>query len=240
MAADLEARIWGVMAASGTGKGLWVKRQLKALNPTRLVIWDFKREYGVPIASSLAKVHAAMVKAGPDGPLRIGYCPVGTGDKSMRKEFETLCELVYAWEHCVFIAEELSMVTMPSWAPPAWRKMTTSGRHQGVHIIGIAQMPALIDKAFLGNCTLIHVGPLHEEAHRGACERSLDIQRGSLADLVKFQFIEKNRDTGELTSGVIVPKGVKAPPVPCIPSRRGRPAPAATGSGSRPTARGVA
>ena len=225
MAADLDANIWGVMAASGTGKGLWVKQQLRRLKPRRLVVWDFKREYSEHVSSTvttLRAVHAAMVKAGADGPLRIAYAPAGAGDKALRREFEGLCELVYAWEHCTFIAEELSMVTTPGWAPGAWRKMTTSGRHQAVHLIGVAQMPALIDKTFLGNCTLIHVGPLHEEAHRDAVERSLDIVRGSLAGLVKFQWVEKDRDTGELRTGVIVPKGVKAPPVPELPKLRGR------------------
>lgn len=224
MAADLDAKIWGVMAASGTGKGLWIKAQLKALKPARLVVWDFKREYQehAKLLPTLGQVHKAMIQAGAAGPLRIAYCPVGAGQRAMRDEFEALCELVYAWENCVFIAEELSNVTTPSWAPAAWRKMTTSGRHAGIHIIGVGQMPALIDKAFLGNCTLIHVGPLHEQAHRDAVERSLDIERGSLAELLKFQFIEKNRDTGELTTGCIVPKGVRAPPTPTVPTRRGR------------------
>lgn len=224
MAADLEAKIWGVMAASGTGKGLWIKAQLRTLKPARLVVWDFKREYGefAKMAPNMAAVRAAMVKAGAAGPLRVAYCPVGAKDKDVQAEFQALCELVYAWEHCVFIAEELSNVTTPSWAPPAWRKMSTSGRHAGVHLIGVAQMPSLIDKAFLGNCTLIHAGPLHEERHRDAVERSMDVERGSLADLCKFQYVEKNRDTGEITTGCIVPKGVPSPPRPSVPTRRGR------------------
>lgn len=224
MAADLEAHIWGVMAASGTGKGLWVKSKLKALKPRRLIVWDFKREYGefAKPCSSLEALHKAMVKAGDTGPLCLAYHPQAVTDKGMQTEFQTVCSLVYAWESCTFIAEELSMVTTPSWAPPAWRKMSTSGRHQGVHLIGVAQMPALIDKAFLGNCTLIHCGPLHEERHRSAVERSMDIEAGSLADLRKFQWVEKDRDTGEITTGTIVPKGVPAPPTPSVPMRRGR------------------
>lgn len=224
MAADLDAKIWGVMAASGTGKGLWIKAQLRALKPARLVVWDYKREYQefAKLAPNLGAVRAAMLKAGAAGPLRIAYCPVGAKDKDVKAEFEALCALVYAWEQCTFIAEELSNVTTPSWAPPAWRKMSTSGRHAGIHLIGVAQMPSLIDKAFLGNCTLIHAGPLNEEAHRDAVERSIDVERGSLADLMKFQWVEKNRDTGEITTGCIVPKGVKAPPIPSVPTRRGR------------------
>ncbi len=212
------------MAASGTGKGLWIKQFLRREKPRRLVIWDFKREYGefAKPAANLGQVRQAMIKAGPDGPLQISYKPQNSKRQAVRAEFEALCHLVLAWENCCFIAEELSIVTTPSWAPGAWLEMTTGGRHNGVHIIGVAQMPSLIDKAFLGNCTLIHVGQLHEEPHRDAVERSLDVVRGSLANLLPFQYVEKDRRTGEITTGVIVPKGVKAPPTPTVPTRRGR------------------
>lgn len=224
MASDAEARIWGVMAASGTGKGVWIKAQLRELNPARLVIWDFKDEYGefAKMMPTLAHVLAAMRKAGV-GPLRIRYRPRSFGDKAMRREFETLCSLVQAWGNCTFLAEELSNVTMPSWAPPAWRMMSSGGRHERIHIIGVSQNPASIDKMFLSNCTLIHVGPLHEEAHRNAVEKSMDVMAGSIADLVKFQWVEKNRDTGEFTAGVVRIKGVPAPALPAVPQRRRRP-----------------
>lgn len=212
MAADLECRIWGVVGASGTGKGLWTKQRLREISPPRLVVWDFKREYGdfARLAPSLAAVRAAMLKAGPDGPLRIGYCPVGSGEKALRREFEALCELVYAWEHTVFVAEELANVTTPGWAPASWRKMTTSGRHAGVHIIGATQTPALVDKTFLGNCTLIHCCALREFQHRVAVARSMDIDEGRIARLVKFQFLEKDFDSGEVHEGWVQVPGQRA------------------------------
>jgi hypothetical protein len=213
MAADLEARIWGVIGASGTGKGVWIKHQLSELKPARIVVWDFKNEYdaiaGKRVAPSLKAVHAKMVEAGGDGPLAIRYVPRGAGEKALRREFEGLCELVYAWEHCTFIAEELANVTTPSWAPASWRKMTTSGRHAGIHIIGATQTPALVDKTFLGNCTLIHCGPLRERAHRRAVAQAMDIDEGRLAKLVKFQWIEKDFDRGEVADGFTYPKGMK-------------------------------
>lgn len=216
MAADLEARIWGVVGASGTGKGVWIKGQLAKLAPPRIVVWDFKNEYdavaGKRMAPNLRDVRARMLAAGADGPLRIRYAPVGAGEKALRREFEALCELTYAWEHCVFVAEELANVTTPGWAPAAWRKMTTSGRHAGVHIIGATQTPALVDKTFLGNCTLIHAGPLREDMHRKAVARSMDIDPGRLAALVKFQWIEKDFDSGEVTTGFTYPKGFKTAP----------------------------
>lgn len=224
MAASNEARIWGVMAASGTGKGLWLNEFLRRERPKRLVICDFKLEYAehAPVLMrSLSDVRKAMIAAGA-GPLRIRFkSKPGTSVKQQMAEFEGLCRLVQAWQNCCFIAEELSNFTTPSWAPPAWREMTTGGRHENVHIIGVGQNPALIDKTFLSNCTLIHVGPLRQAAHRQAVATSMDIDPGRLAALVKLQWIEKDFDSGEVTTGWVRIPGEtakKTAPTPREPS----------------------
>lgn len=218
------AKIWAVIGASGTGKGLWIKQQLAQLQPARLVCWDFKNEYGdyARPVETLEGIRRAMIKAGA-GPLRVRYLPRGAGEKAVRKEFEALCELVYAFGHCVFIAEELSNVTTPGWAPAAWRKMTTSGRHEAVHIIGATQNPALVDKTFLGNCTLVHVCALREYPHRMYVARSIDAPLQSVTDLQQFEWIERDYDTGELRSGRVQ-----------VPGQ------AATATGARDTATGSA
>ncbi|HWP19768.1 MAG TPA: hypothetical protein VNO84_11615 [Burkholderiaceae bacterium] len=231
MAAHNDARIWGVVGASGTGKGVWIKQKLREDNPPRLIAWDFKAEYGefAKQAPTLDAVRRAMIAAG-NGPLRMRYVPRGAGEKALRAEFEALCELVYAFGHCTFIAEELANVTTPGWAPAAWRKMTTSGRHEAVHIIGATQSPALVDKSFLGNCTLIHCCALREHLHRVAVARSMDIDPGRIAALVKLQWIEKDFDTGEVRDGWVTVPGKKqqrAAPTPTEPSPTptGAPAP---------------
>jgi hypothetical protein len=237
MAAHHDAKIWAVIGASGTGKGVWIKQQLAELQPARLVAWDFKKEYGEHArkVETLDGVRRAMLKAGADGPLRIRYEPRGGGknpEKRLRAEFEALCELVYAWGSCVFIAEELAMVTTPGWAPNAWRQMTTSGRHEAVHIIGATQSPALVDKSFLGNCTLIHCCALREHIHRVAVARSMDVQVERVTALVKLQWLERDFDRGEITEGWVTPPGQRAPTRP-------RPTGTATGSakpGQRPGA----
>lgn len=226
MAANNDARIYGVMAASGSGKGLWIKSLLAAEKPPRLVIWDYKDEYrdhAKPLVHSLEKVRAAMIKA-RGGPLQIRYkCKPGTTTKQTMAEFEGLCRLVQAWGNCCFLAEELSNVTTPGWAPAAWREMTTGGRHEKVFIIGVAQNPALIDKTFLSNCTLVHVGPLREYRHRQTVARSMDVPVSELTNLVKFQWVERDHETKELRNGWSYPPGH-----------------AATASGARATARGRA
>jgi hypothetical protein len=200
-----EARIWAVIGASGTGKGLWIKEQLAALQPARLVIWDFMDEYGEHArpSATLDAIRRDMIKAGKSGPLRVRYTPRGTGEKALRKEFETLCELVYAWGGCVFVAEELSNVTTPGWAPPAWRKMSTSGRHVGVTLIGVTQNPALIDKTYLSNCTLVHVSGLRNNAHREYVAREIDCTVEQITALEPFQWIERDHAARELRTGVV-------------------------------------
>ena len=233
MAASNEARIWAVIGASGTGKGLWIKSQLRELAPARFVAWDFMDEYqdhGRQV-TTLEGIRAAMLKAGRAGPLQVRYVPRGAGDKAVRREFEVLCELVYAWGNCVFVAEELANVTTPGWAPAAWRKMTTSGRHAKVHIIGVTQTPALVDKTFLGNCTLAHVSALREHPHRMYTAQKLDVPVGDVAGLAKFQWIERDFDSQELRKGTISPPSG----APTARAARARPTGAAgSGQATRP------
>lgn len=217
MAASNEARIWGVLAASGSGKGLWIKQELRRLKPARLVIWDYKLEYGEfapTLVQSVEQLRQLMIKA-KGGPLRVRYkCKAGTSVKQTMAEFEAVCRLVQAWRNCTFLAEELSNVTTPSWAPAAWREMTTGGRHEGVHIIGVAQNPALIDKTFLSNCTMIHVGPLREHRHRQAVARSMDVPIQKITALQKFHWIERDFDAKTTREGVVKPPGA-------VPTARG-------------------
>src|SRR5574343_947605 len=210
------AAIWAVIGASGTGKGLWVKQQLAALQPARLVIWDFMDEYGdhARPSSTLDAIRRDMIRAGRSGPLRVRYTPRGTGEKAMRAEFEALCELVYAWGGCVFVAEELSNVTTPAWAPPAWRKMSTSGRHMGITLVGVTQNPALIDKTYLSNCTLVHVSGLRNNMHSEYVAREIDCPVERITALEPFQWIERDHLSRELRFGTVsVPKNA--------PTRRG-------------------
>jgi hypothetical protein len=224
MAATNDARIWGVMAASGSGKGLWVKSQLRRLRASRLICWDPKDEYGEhapQLVRNVEDVRRAMIAAGRGG-LRLRYrVKPGTDDKQRRREFEAICTLVQAWGNCVFVAEELSQVTTPGWAPAAWRDMTTGGRHENVHIIGIAQNPALIDKTFLSNCTLIHVGSLREYRHRQAVARSMDVPVERITSLVQFQWIERDHNTRALREGWSRPPNSTATPSGPTPRRRG-------------------
>ena len=244
MAVSNDAKIWAVIGASGQGKGVWIKQQLRAMAPPRLVAWDFMNEYGdfaAPVAT-LKGLQTAMLAAGAAGPLRMRYVPRGAGEKALRKEFETVCELVYAWGNCTFIAEELANVTTPGWAPGAWRKMTTSGRHAGIHIIGATQTPTLVDKTFLGNCSLVHVCALREAQHRVYVARSIDVTPELVGMLSKFLYLERDYDTGRLLMSRVdpIPPGVNQRDVDAKLQQLKDAGPVATATGTSTTARSKA
>jgi hypothetical protein len=202
MSASNKAHIWGVLGASGTGKGLWVKQSLAKLKPKRLIVWDYMNEYDAfaPSVATLGALQAQLIVA-KKGPFKARYVPRGSSDKQIKAEFEVVCNLVYAFANCVYVAEELANVTNPSYAPAAWRKMTTTGRHMGIHIIGTSQSPAFIDKAFLGNCTLIHCSALREASHRKAVSKSADIPQSDIDSLQPLEWIEKDWSSGEVRRG---------------------------------------
>ncbi|AVR96899.1 hypothetical protein [Pseudoduganella armeniaca] len=206
MAVDKKACIWGVMGQSGTGKGVWVKRELKRLKPRRIIILDPQDEYGdfaSPFTS--AQDMARMVaKAGPDGDFRVRYVfPKSSTQDHFQKVFALACQLAYLARNCVFLPEELSNFTTPSWAPPLWKRMCNSGRHEGVHVIGVSQYPAQIDKAFLSNCTLIHVGYLAEEPHRKAVAQRMDVHPDLIRDLKDMHFLEWERESRQIYRGTV-------------------------------------
>lgn len=155
-----DAKIHAVIGASGMGKSSYIKDDL--LKPAMkggggLLIWSplektdnyagFCR--GVKVEKITDMV--AQLKAGARA---IVYVPSGP-DKAVKQQFDLFCRIAWELEGWTILVEELSRVTMPSWSPPAWRNLSTAGRHQGLTLIGVTQRPANVDKDFLGNCSEI-------------------------------------------------------------------------------------
>lgn len=206
MAVENKAQIWAVMGQSGTGKGVWVKGELKRLKPRRILILDPQDEYGefgqaVTGAKQLAEV---VAKAGKDGPYRVRYVfPKACTPKHFEQVFELACQLAYLSRNCLLLVEELSNFTKPSWAPPMWRRMCNSGRHEGVHVIGCSQFPAQVDKSFLSNATLLHVGFLAKDSHRKAVAECMDIPPDMIRKLPDMHYLEWRREGRKLYKGEV-------------------------------------
>lgn len=194
MSVENRPQIEAYIGASGSGKGVSIGRRLAELKPHRLLIWDPRNEYGkhAPQYGTLPELVGAFKNAGPAGKVRARYVP--HPDADMGEAFGLVCNLAFAAGRLLLLAEELSDTTRASWAPPAWRRVITQGRHVGLHVLGAAQRPALIDKTFLGNATLIRCFTLRNAADRRTMAEALDVP---LQDITALQTIE-GRSTVEI------------------------------------------
>lgn len=210
MAVTNRPKIEAYIGASGSGKGVSINRRLDEVKPARLLIWDPRNEYPKHAKgyTSLSDV-VAQVKAAKGGPFAVRYIPSEWVD--MDQAFATMCALAFAAGNLLFLAEELSDVTKPSYAPAAWKKVITQGRHQGLHVIGAAQRPALVDKNFFGNCTYIRCFSLRYAEDRRAMGASMDVEQKRIdalmtteaGNVTTINYIERDFREGLLQEGQI-------------------------------------
>jgi len=200
------ARLVAVIGATGAGKTEWIRQQLRRGKPKRLIVWDPKptsnyAEFGQTFTSR-AELVAAVKAAGTRGELRAIFRP-GTDMGTFKEKFDWLCRLAFAWKHCTLVAEELAHVTKAGWSPPGWLQCVTLGREEGMVIFGATQRPALCDKTFISNASMIHCGRLQGTSDRKVMADLLDCNGQELVVLKPMEFIER-ADTGESRRGVVV------------------------------------
>lgn len=166
------------IGATGSGKGVSIKRRLKTLGAKHLLIWDPRDEYGAEAPSYSDRRSLTLAFHGKKGRIKARY--VANDREKLADQFDFVCRLAFDVGNMTFLAEELSDVTQPSWAPPAWRKLLTQGRHKAMVILGAAQRPAMIDKAFLGGCTYIRCFTLRYPQDRKAMADAMDVDRARI------------------------------------------------------------
>lgn len=208
-------RIEAYIGASGSGKGVSINRRLAELQPARLLIWDPRAEYTKHATAyhSLPDLVAAFKRAGQAGPIRARYVP-GASIK-LADAFGLVCALAFEAGALVFVAEELSDVTTPSYAPPAWRRISTQGRHRGLQVLGAAQRPTLIDKTFLANCTQVRCFQLGYDADVRTMATELRCPEALVSQLrtdeadgkTLIRYLEVRRRERELVAGEITIRG---------------------------------
>lgn len=192
------------MGASGSGKSLFIKGELQRLKPSRLVVWDPLGEYqsfGVPIINLAEALQLMKGRA-----FRLVFRP-SSDPAAAAKQFDVLCQLVFAAGDCTLVAEELAFVTSPSFAPPGWAAATLKGRHKGLRIYGASQRPASIDKHFFGNATKIRTGRLNFARDVKVLADVLQVPAQRVQDLKPLEFIEREMNSGAIKAGkVAIPR----------------------------------
>jgi len=205
--------IMAALGARGTGKSAWVKQQLAKLRPKRLAVWDYMREYPgatTDLAAAIRAMNAdafsvAFAPSHDDQPIDIA----GRRISVSAWQFELFCTAVYEARNTLAIVEELAFVTRASHAPGPWRRLSLLGRHRGVSIIGTSQRPASIDKDFLGNCDLVHVGRLAHPRDAANVAPVLGVDADALLRLADLAYVERRAGAQDCTHGVLSFEGSK-------------------------------
>lgn len=198
---DNQAAFVAVIGSTGSGKSHFVKKVLQA-DPPRLMIWDAMREYGHAgkvIKGKTTDLIAALKKAG-SGRFALVYQPTKETEQKMREQFAIFCRAALAVGKVMLVVEELALVTKAGYSPPGWLEVVTGGRHYGLVVVGTSQRPALLDKTFFSNCTMIRVGKLTSAGDKKAIADAIDVHSDLLRALKPRQWLVKNLVTGELTS----------------------------------------
>ena len=161
MSSSNKPSIRAYIGTTGSGKGVSADAHLKEIKPARLFVWDPQGEWGHLGRTYGERDLGAAIKAMQAPAFKVVYQP-GGDQREFAKRYDLVCRAVYQVGDLTFMPDELADVTTASWAPPAWRRICTSGRHRKLSVIGHTQRPAFIDKAFLGNCTYVRCFALRE------------------------------------------------------------------------------
>lgn len=201
-----DAHFFALIGATGCGKTYELKRQLKKRKCNRLLIWSPKEKIDNYAAlypktvtvRTVSGVLEVLRKAGKTGAFRIVFIPT-LNQKKDTEMFSTVCKLLMAVGNLVLIVEELHTVTTASHAPDGWRHVCFMGRGMGIHVYGLSQRPASVDKAFMGSLSGVYVGRLPEEPDQKVMAGKLRVDYSEVANLLGFQSISRNMLTGETT-----------------------------------------
>lgn len=186
-----KADIFAVMGATGSGKSVAIKAELRKRKARRLVIFDPEEEYlafGRRV-ERLADVVSVLSQCGHDKGFRLVFVPHADPAKA-EAQFEVLCRAAFHAGNVLLVAEELAAVTKPTKAPVGWGMASTRGRKRGVSIIGASQRPAQIDKAFLSGCTRVRSGRLLYEDDAQVMAKVLGLGKEGVPELMGLADLE--------------------------------------------------
>lgn len=189
------ASVVAVIGATGSRKSIWIKSQLAELRPSRLLIWspyektDRYVKFGRLVEHGPARLVELAGKGRDAGEFRLVYAPDKADRVRLVRQFEIFCGVALALGDCVVICEELSLVTKAGSAPPRWQEVITGGRHRGLQVVGTSQRPALVDKTFFANATVIRCGRLNARTDKETMADALDVPLADVRALVDGQFL---------------------------------------------------
>lgn len=199
-----DANIVAVVGASGMGKGRYIKTELLPRLHPPYMVWSpleitdkYAQLLGTEAAVSFPQFAANLDRTG------VAVMVPGLEDKRIAQEFALFCRAAWEVPGATVIVEELSRVTTASYAPSAWKNLSTAGRHRGLSLIGTCQRPAQVDKDFFGNCTGVRCFRLNYENDAKVMAGVLRVPWEDLMELQKFHYFHRDLNTGKTTRGAL-------------------------------------
>lgn len=221
-----KAQIYGIVGKSGSGKGLCVKGEI--IKPWKGAILVFSPledsdNYtevikGI-VCTSIEQVVSAIQKGYRRVVLRAGEFPAplvaamaakkirNPQERLLKDQFDRFCRIAWELVGWMIVVEELSQVTKASWAPQAWKKICTAGRHRGLTVVGVCQRPAQVDKDFFGNCSTIRCYKVGFMTDAKSMADVLMVDHREILSLEYLHYIERAVDNNTNRVGVAkIPK----------------------------------
>jgi len=195
------------MGSSGCGKTTAMLKMLAKPKRKRTVVWSpkeaadkyYEKWPGSVAVRNTTDLLNSLIQAGK-GEVHIVFIPP-IERKSREKLFDTTCQILLKARNLSFVAEELHTVTRASWAPDGWTELVSMGRAYGIEIFGCSQRPASMDKDFLGNCSMVRAGRLAYADDAVPVSKALRVPVAQVLDLSGFAFIQRDSNTGKITTG---------------------------------------
>lgn len=190
----LKARHIVLAGASDMGKSSVIKSVLREEKPERVVVWDYKNEYGelgfreVLSLPALAK-HLMTAKTG-----RFAF--YGKAD-----QFPDFCKVVWGWGACLAIFEEMGSTSRSSGkALDELGDIYRAGRAYGIQTIATTQSTGEIPSTIRDNMSEVYAFALTRKGQRKTVAEDLGINPEHLPK-VPLEFVHWIRKGDQLLRG---------------------------------------
>lgn len=190
MSNALDADLVALIGASGSGKTLLVKEQLRAAPGRRIVLaWSWKehRDHYAPEFGRLVDGDPAQLAELAIAGDNVVYVP--RRDKLVAEQFELFCGLALHVGNRIVLVEEMSHVATSRHAPKRWTEVITGGRSEGLSVKATTQRPQLLDASLLDAATEIYCGRLQRGSSKKIMADALDVAVDQVRGLQPLQFL---------------------------------------------------
>lgn len=171
-----DARCIFVAGRRGSGKTTFTRHAVEGA--PRVVAFDpigqYGREFGWPMAASLAELHELLGRCWRSPPWHVALTVAGDYPAELHRLAIYLWHAQQPYERhrdrkkLVLVVEEMNL-SVPVHALPSdqrgFMRLVLQGRHRGIEIIGVTQRPALVSADFRSSAAETVLFPLGIEDH---------------------------------------------------------------------------